>query len=244
VRIRGKRTTAAALAAMLVIGAGVAYASIPDQNEVIHGCYKAVDGKLRVIDPGAGDSCLSSETVLDWNQKGPQGPTGPQGPQGVAGPAGPTGAQGIQGVQGVQGVQGPQGQQGPAGSSGAIIAGASDDYGTNDKIGMFTWGQNKEPGSLPVKGIIRDLRINVEKSPGSFPPSYIFQMTVYDAFNQVFNSSSTCDVSGSFSKYCFIADPFNGAVIPAGYQVFVWIMPGGNHGNTGHITWTALFEPQ
>jgi hypothetical protein len=30
----------------------------------------------------------------------------------------------------------------------------------------------------------------------------------------------------------------------SGYQVFVWLMPGGNHGNTGHITWTALFEPQ
>ena len=240
-RIRGKRTTAAALAAMLVIGAGAAYASIPDQNEIIHGCYKAVDGKLRVIDTGAGDSCGPSELSLDWNQKGPQGPTGPQGPQG---PSGATGPQGPQGIQGIQGIQGPQGQQGPAGSGGAIIGGASDNYGTNDKIGMFTWGQNKEPGALPVKGVITQLRVNVEKSPGSFPPSYIFQMTVYDAFNQVFNSSSTCDISGSFSKFCGVADPFNGAVIPAGYQVFVWIMPGGNHGNTGHVTWTALFEPQ
>lgn len=240
-RIRGKRTTAAALAAMLVISAGVAYASIPDQSEVIHGCYKAGDGKLRVIDSGSGDSCLLSEIALDWNQKGPQGPTGPQG---VVGPTGPQGPQGVQGVQGIQGIQGPQGLQGPAGAGGAIIGGASDDYGTNDKIGMFTWGQNKEPGSLPVKGIIRYLRVNVEKSPGSFPPSYIFQMTVYDAFNQVFNSSSTCDISGSFSKSCFVVDPFGSAVIPAGYQVFVWIMPGGNHGNTGHITWTALFEPQ
>ena len=79
-RIRGKRTTTAALAAMLVIGAGAAYASIPDQNEIIHGCYKAVDGKLRVIDTGAGDSCGPSELSLDWNQRGPQGPTGPQGP--------------------------------------------------------------------------------------------------------------------------------------------------------------------
>ncbi len=108
-RIKGKRMTAATLAAMLVVGAGVAYASIPDQSEIIHGCYKAADGKLRVIDTGAGDSCLSSENALDWNQKGPQGPTGPQGPQGVAGPAGPTGAQGVQGIQGVQGNPGPSG---------------------------------------------------------------------------------------------------------------------------------------
>ena len=237
-RIRGARATAAALAAMLVIGAGAAYASIPDQSEIIHGCYKTGDGKLRVIDTGAGESCLSSEVALDWNQKGPPGPTGPQGPQGQQGVAGP---QGPQGAQGIQGVQGPQG---PAGSGGTIIGGASDDYGTNDKIGMFTWGQNKEPGALPVKGVITNLRINVEKSPGSFPPSYIFQMTVFDNFNQVFKSSSTCDISGSFSKTCFIADPFGSAVIPAAYQVFVWIMPGGNHGNTGHVTWTALFEPQ
>lgn len=107
-RIRGN-TTAAALAAMLVIGAGIAYASIPDQSEIIHGCYKTSDGKLRVIDTGAGDSCGPSETAIDWNQKGPQGPTGPQGPQGSLGPTGPQGLQGVQGIQGVQGAPGPSG---------------------------------------------------------------------------------------------------------------------------------------
>ena len=241
-RLNGISATIAAVATTAIVCASVAYA-IPNAG-VIHGCYKTADGKLRVIDPNNGDACLSSETALDWNQVGPQGPTGPQGPQGPAGPTGAQGPQGIQGIQGIQGTQGPQGPQGPAGSGGAIIGGASDDYGTNDRIGMFTWGQNKEPGALPVKGIITQLRVHVEKSPGSFPPSYIFQMTVYDNLNQIFNNSATCDISGSFSKSCEIADPFNGAVIPAGYQVFVWIMPGGNHGNTGHITWTALFEPQ
>jgi hypothetical protein len=108
-KIKGTRATAATLAALLLLSAGVAYASIPDQGEVIHGCYKTSDGKLRVIDPGAGDSCNSSETVIDWNQKGPQGPTGPQGLQGVAGPTGPSGAQGPQGIQGTQGNPGPSG---------------------------------------------------------------------------------------------------------------------------------------
>jgi hypothetical protein len=198
---------------MLVISAGVAYASIPDQSEV----------------------------ALDWNQKGPQGSTGPQGPQGPAGPSGP---QGPQGIQGIQGVQGPQGQQGPAGSGDTLIGGASDDYGTNDKIGMFTWGQNKVPGALPVSGVVKYVTVRVEKSPGSFPPSYEFQMTAYSALKNIFHNSKTCDISGSSSVGCDIDDPFNGLVIPAGYQVFVWIMPGGNHGNTGHITWTALFQPQ
>lgn len=242
-RIRGKRATAAALAAMLVIGAGVAYASIPDQNEIIHGCYKAADGKLRVIDTGAGDSCLSSELVLDWNQKGPQGPTGPQGPQGVAGPSGPQGPQGIQGIQGNQGVQGPQG---PAGAGGSVIGGSSDNYGFGTKIGMFTYGENKEPGALPVKGVITNLFIHVEKSPGSFPPSYTFAMVAYDAFKNSYMNSSTCDISGSSSTFCGVADPFGMAVIPAYHQVYVWAVTpnGGNGGNTGHITWTALFEPQ
>ena len=94
-----------------MLSAGVAYASIPDQSEIIHGCYKAVDGKLRVIDSGAGDLCGPSEAAIDWNQKGPQGPTGPQGPQGVTGPTGPSGAQGPQGIQGTQGNQGPSGRK-------------------------------------------------------------------------------------------------------------------------------------
>ncbi len=100
--------------AALAVGAGVADA-IPNQG-VIHGCYKTIDGKLRVIDPNAGDSCISSETALDWNQVGPVGPTGPQGAQGVTGPAGP------QGIQGTQGVQGPSG---PSGTSHAYATAAS-----------------------------------------------------------------------------------------------------------------------
>jgi hypothetical protein len=107
-RFERKSTTIAAIAAVLAITAGVAYASIPTGG-VIHGCYKTNDGKLRVIDTNAGDSCGSNETALDWNQIGPVGPTGPQGAQGVAGPTGPQGQQGIQGIQGVQGPQGPSG---------------------------------------------------------------------------------------------------------------------------------------
>ena len=55
--------------------AGNAIATIPDADGVIHGCVNNENGKLRVIDPPA--TCMSNETVLDWNQAGLPGPTGP-----------------------------------------------------------------------------------------------------------------------------------------------------------------------
>jgi hypothetical protein len=82
--------TVAALVALLAVLGGVAYATIPDSGGVIHGCYKNENGQLRVID-SATDSCLSSETAIDWSQTGPSGPTGPSGASGPSGPSGPEG---------------------------------------------------------------------------------------------------------------------------------------------------------
>jgi hypothetical protein len=64
--------------ALLLVG-GIAYASIPDANGVIHGCRKNSGGALRVIDTDAGQTCAGNETALSWNQTGPQGPPGPAG---------------------------------------------------------------------------------------------------------------------------------------------------------------------
>lgn len=51
---------------------------------VIFGCFKKVNGQLRVVSgPG---QCLPSETSIFWNKVGPQGPQGPVGPQGPPGP--------------------------------------------------------------------------------------------------------------------------------------------------------------
>ena len=74
-------TVGVVLGVMLI--AGIAVASIPGPDGVIHGCYKTSDGKLRVIDSSA--SCASGETALAWNQTGPQGATGATGPQGTPG---------------------------------------------------------------------------------------------------------------------------------------------------------------
>jgi hypothetical protein len=109
-----KRALVALAAAGALLGlAGIAYATIPDENGVIHGCYQKSGGALRVVD-NAVTNCAKTETSLNWNVKGATGPVGPQGDQGPQGPAGP---QGPQGPQGPRGPQGPQGPQGPAGTT-------------------------------------------------------------------------------------------------------------------------------
>ena len=72
-------TGASAAALVLAVGLGLAYASIPDNSGVIHGCYTPTTGSLRVIDPSAGAACWPNERVIAWNQQGPAGPAGPAG---------------------------------------------------------------------------------------------------------------------------------------------------------------------
>ena len=81
--MRNRVVRIAGLAAALVLVAGIAYASIPDANGVIHGCRKNSGGALRVIDTALGQTCMSNETPLSWSQAGPAGPPGPAG--GVSG---------------------------------------------------------------------------------------------------------------------------------------------------------------
>lgn len=85
--VRRLRGSIAIGAGVIVIGSTAALASIPDSAGVIHGCYKAANGQLRIIDPAA-DSCNNDEAAIQWNQTGPEGPAGPQGPAGPPGPAG------------------------------------------------------------------------------------------------------------------------------------------------------------
>jgi hypothetical protein len=61
---------ASAAAFALVVAGGVAYATIPDSNGVIHACYNKTTGALRVIDPSASQTCVSGEAPLSWNQGG------------------------------------------------------------------------------------------------------------------------------------------------------------------------------
>jgi hypothetical protein len=63
-----------AIIAAVLVGAGIAYASIPGPDGVIHACYKNSDGSLKAIDSAA--NCPNGYTPLNWNQTGPQGPAG------------------------------------------------------------------------------------------------------------------------------------------------------------------------
>src|SRR5438128_2688192 len=85
-QVRRQRLLVAALAlAAFPLAAGIARATIPDAQGVIHGCVR--NGDLRVIDT-ASAACKDNETALVWNQQGPKGDTGDTGAQGVAGPPG------------------------------------------------------------------------------------------------------------------------------------------------------------
>ena len=75
-----KGTLGLVVLCVLAVG-GIALASIPDGNGVIHGCYRNSSGHdLRVIDSPS-ESCTSNEVALNWNQTGPQGPAGAAGEQ-------------------------------------------------------------------------------------------------------------------------------------------------------------------
>lgn len=104
---------------LFALAGGIAYATIPDANGVIHGCYtnQAVQGQhaLWVAD----STCPAGSTALPWNQQGRRGPTGPAGARGATGPAGPRGGAGPTGPGGPQGWRGATGPQGPNGARGA-----------------------------------------------------------------------------------------------------------------------------
>ena len=68
------------IVAVCIAGASVAFASIPDSNGVIHGCYNVSNkfvrvGTVRIVN--AASDCASSEKAITWSQTGPTGPPGP-----------------------------------------------------------------------------------------------------------------------------------------------------------------------
>jgi hypothetical protein len=87
--------------------AGIAYASIPDSNGVIHGCFSPNGAKgtggteLNIVDTDSA-SCSKGQQEVTWNKMGPQGPQGPEGPQGPQGPPGAPGTPGAVGYEGTR----------------------------------------------------------------------------------------------------------------------------------------------
>ena len=110
----------AVVAFAALAGTGIAYASIPGPDAVIHGCYNTTNGILRVVD-SAKITCAKGEKQIQWSQTGAQGPAGPPG---------------VDGTDGKDGTTGAVGATGPAG-------GLSDVYVTRDDVGPqlnnFAW---------------------------------------------------------------------------------------------------------
>ncbi len=105
--------------------AGLATASTPSTPSATYsGCLST---RLKVIynvtvDATTPPTCARRDTLISWNQTGPQGSPGALGPAGPAGAAGPVGATGATGDTGLTGAIGPVGPVGPKGDAGATGA--------------------------------------------------------------------------------------------------------------------------
>lgn len=122
------------LAALLLLaGTGIAVAAIPGPDSAVTGCYDTKKGDLRVIDPGAGQTCGKHEQSLTWNL---QGPAGPPGAAGADGAPGKDGADGAPGPQGPQGLPGQDGDKGEPGAPGAGLTSVEDLEGLPCRVGL------------------------------------------------------------------------------------------------------------
>jgi hypothetical protein len=157
-RRRHLRHAAAAVATIVMVGgAGIAYATIPGSNGVIHGCYDTRSGELRVVD-SAESSCRRGERSIRWNE------TGPRGPAGAAGVAGPAGSPGAVGPQGAAGSTGATGATGPAGAPGAVgPQGAAGSTGATGPTGPQ--GPQGPAGTGGLSTVRLDTTYRVSSSP-------------------------------------------------------------------------------
>jgi hypothetical protein len=149
--LRSRSRRSVALGGVLVlVAAGIAYATVPGSAKVYRACMRRNAGTVRLIDPSLPSSnpmshCTKLEAPISWNQQGRQGVPGAKGRPGAAGATGATGSAGAIGAQGPQGLQGDTGAQGPRGETGAA--------GT---IGASTYAYIYGTGfqSVPIDGAI------------------------------------------------------------------------------------------
>src|SRR5215210_907529 len=141
IRRRGVILLAVGLA--LATAGSVAYATIPDSNNVYTACMLKSTGTIRLIDaslPAANlmSHCTALETSISWNQKGPQGIQGLKGDKGDPGKDGLNGTNGIDGKDGAPGIPGADGEDGARGADvkdGVGVTSTSEPAGPNCAFG-------------------------------------------------------------------------------------------------------------
>lgn len=153
-------------------------------------------GQLRIITPGAsttwGDAddaqpineCGRNETLLTWNQSGPQGPTGPTG---ATGPAGPTGPSGLPAVSVVGG-----------GTPGNVTLGST--WYMALYAPRFSNTESVVAQAVPVAGTLSQLHADAEIDPGCFHPGGVNCAAQYWTLTVIKNGSPTalvCQIIGS-----------------------------------------------
>lgn len=125
-----RRSVTVTAGVALMVGGGVAVASIPSPDGTITACVK----KKNEYFPQNG-ACSSGWQAVRWNVQGPrglqgipglQGEKGETGAKGEAGADGATGPAGPPGADGSPGPAGPAGPAGPPGTSVAKFAGTDD----------------------------------------------------------------------------------------------------------------------
>jgi hypothetical protein len=196
--VRSRITIAIAAAALGMSTAGaIAYASVPDSDGIIHGCYNKLIGTLRVQDASSSNPllrrCNASETAIMWNQAGPQGP---------AGPAGAQGPQGEPGRDGADGATGPQGPAGPVGPSDAYIAREAGYVGlrshtlTNVLTLNLPAGQYVASAKASIEGVTgtTSCTLNGDVSLGYIPSDTYTTLSLQNVL--------TLPAAGSVSLYC------------------------------------------
>jgi len=242
--LRCRATSVVALGVGIAIVAGsIAYASIPDSNGTIHGCYNKALGSLRVIDPASHDplkgKCLGSETAISWNQTGPAGPPGSAG---VAGPKGDTGPQGATGNTGAQGQAGPQGAKGDTGPQGPAAGNAIIGYGDNGvRIGngtsLASMTVPKGHWVLTATATIASQSTETDQVYCAFDPgdgigritlpAFVSQSAGIPEEEVVVQGSASLTVDTVVNLLCFNIDDLSGTAKVTGGEVFLTATPVG-----------------
>ena len=148
-RLARRAPVALAIVGALTVGTATFAAAHGGAAGQVHACVTKIGGLVRIVD--SSNTCLLTESPLDW---GLQGPPGPQGPVGAQGPAGTQGPAGPQGVPGDDGEDAAKVIAGRVASGGTVLAGSGFQILTGyDQAGIIytivfpagTWNGSSEP---------------------------------------------------------------------------------------------------